>query len=88
MFIALLNYLSDPSTTQQLNLLSRDIRVAFVVGTIIFTSVSATIVGVQMRRKIRRDLGRKATDLDLTSIDTWMKVDEAEERNQAKKPLG
>jgi len=45
------------------------------------TTVSAWITGIQMRRKIRRDLGRKATDADLTSIDTWMKVDEVEERS-------
>jgi hypothetical protein len=44
-------------------------------------AVSAWITGIQMRRKIRRDLGRKATDADLTSIDTWMKVDEVEHRN-------
>jgi hypothetical protein len=40
------------------------------------TTVSAWIAGIQMRRKIKRDLGRKTTDADLTSIDTWMKVDE------------
>jgi hypothetical protein len=42
---------------------------------IIISVVSAWITGVRMRRKIRQDLGRKATDADLTSIDTWMKVD-------------
>jgi hypothetical protein len=36
-----------------------------------------------MRRKIKRALGRKATEADLASIDTWIKVDEVEE----KKPL-
>jgi hypothetical protein len=35
-----------------------------------------------MRRKIRRNLGRKATDEDLTSIDTWMKVDKVEQQNK------
>jgi hypothetical protein len=41
-----------------------------------------------MRRKIKSDLGREATDADLTSIETWMKVEEAEERNREKKPIG
>jgi hypothetical protein len=50
------------------------------------TTVSAWIAGIQMRRKIKRDLGRKATDADLTSIDTWMKVDEVEQRNGRTKP--
>jgi hypothetical protein len=54
--------------------------------TIIATSVSAWIIGIQMRRKIRRDLGRKATDADLTSINTWMKVDEIEQRSKRDKP--
>lgn len=55
---------------------------------IIYSSVSAWIIGVRMRRKIKRDLGREATDADLTSINTWMKVEEAEERNRKNKPLG
>jgi hypothetical protein len=50
------------------------------------TTVSAWIAGIQMRRKIKRDLGRKATDADLASIDTWMKVDEVEQRNGRTKP--
>jgi len=57
-------------------------------GTVIIISVvSAWITGVRMRRKIRKDLGRKATNLDLTSIDTWMKVDEVEERKKGNRPL-
>ena len=39
-----------------------------------------------MRLKIRKDLGRKATKADFTSIDTWMKVDEVEQRNGSDKP--
>lgn len=51
-------------------------------------AISTWIVGVQMKRKIRKDLGRKATDADLSSIDTWMKVDEVEEKKESTKPLG
>lgn len=54
---------------------------------IIISVVSAWITGIRMRRKIRKDLGRKATDADLTSIATWMKVDEAEERKKRNSPL-
>src|SRR5271169_1855552 len=63
-------------------------RYEFVTVIIIYSSVSAWIIGVRMRRKIKRDLGRKATEADLTSIDTWMEVDAAEERKKEKKPLG
>ena len=51
----------------------------------IITIVSAWITGIRMKRKIRKDLGRKATEEDLTSIDTWMKVDEVEQRKKVKK---
>jgi hypothetical protein len=54
---------------------------------IIIPVVSAWITGVRMRIKIRKDLGRKATEADLTSIDTWMKVDETEQRNKRNSPL-
>ena len=53
----------------------------------IVETVWAWIAGIQMRLKIRRDLGRKATEADLTSIDTWIKVDEAEQQNERNGPL-
>ena len=55
---------------------------------ILFSSVSSWIAGVEMRRKIKKDLGRDATDADLTSIDTWMKVEDIERTNNDKNPLG
>jgi len=63
-------------------------RYELIAVVIIYLSVSAWIIGIRMRRNIERDLGRKATEADLTSIDTWMEVDAAEERNKEKKPLG
>jgi hypothetical protein len=51
------------------------------------TTISAWIVALRMRRRIRRALGRKATDAELTSISTWMKVKEEEERTAKYKPL-
>jgi hypothetical protein len=44
------------------------------------TVISSWIIGIQMRGKIKRDLGRRANKRDLTSIETWMKVDEVEEK--------
>jgi hypothetical protein len=66
-----------------LSLRPRDIVV--LIG--IWTAITAWIIGIRMRRKIRRDLGRKATDTDLTSIDTWMKVDEVEEEKRRTESL-
>lgn len=58
-----------------------EIRLIIAVVTI----VSAWITGIRMRRRIKRALGRKATKGDLTSIDTWMKVEEKEAKKG--KPL-
>jgi hypothetical protein len=45
----------------------------------IFTAISAWITGVRMRRRIRRALGKTATDAELVSLNTWMQVHKAEE---------
>jgi hypothetical protein len=58
-----------------------------LVFPIVVALVSVWLTGIQMRWRIRKDLGRKATSADLTSIDTWMKVNEIEERNEQHKPL-
>lgn len=63
-----------------------DLLIALIIAGVM--AISTWIVGVQMKRKIRKDLGRKATDADLSSIDTWMKVDEVEEKKESTKPLG
>lgn len=63
-----------------------DLVIALIIAGV--TAISTWIVGVQMKRKIRKDLGRKATDADLSSIHTWMKVDEVEEKKESTKPLG
>lgn len=47
---------------------------------IIITVISCWITGVRMRRRIRKDLGKAPKESDLCSIETWMKVDEVEER--------
>jgi hypothetical protein len=44
------------------------------------TAVAAWITAIKMRRRIKRALGSEASKGQLTSIATWMKVDEAEER--------
>lgn len=54
----------------------------------VVTAISFWIIGVQMKRKIKKDLGRKATDTDLIAIETWMKVDAVEEKKEQTKPLG
>jgi len=62
-------------------------KLIILIIVVAFSVISTWVVGIQMRRKIKKDLGRKATDSDLTSIDTWMKVEEVEEKNAKDKPL-
>ena len=52
--------------------------VALVV--IVFTTISAWIMGIRMRRRARRALGRDVSRGELTSINVWMDVQDAEER--------
>lgn len=55
----------------------------FMVG----TTVSGWIVAVRMRRRMKKSLGRNATDLDLVSLNTWMRVDETEQKNRQSHPI-
>lgn len=54
------------------------LTVSLVIALI--TIVSSWIIGFRMRRRIKKDLGRRANQRDLTSMETWMKVDEIEEK--------
>ena len=50
-------------------------------------TISGWIVGIRMRRRMKKSLGRKATDLDLVSLKTWMRVDETEQRDEESRPI-
>jgi hypothetical protein len=49
-------------------------------------TISTWVVTVRMRRRMRKSLGRNATDLELVSLRTWMQVDELEQRAEESKP--
>jgi len=54
----------------------------YLTGVAIATAISAWIVGVKMRRRMKRSLGRDVSDGELTSISSWMRVEDEEERNR------
>ncbi len=55
--------------------------VALVV--IAVTAITSWILGVRMRRRIKRTLGiRPTNEMELTSLKTWMDVENAEEKNR------
>jgi len=52
-----------------------------VIG--ITTAITSWILGMRMRRRIKRALGVDVqSESELTSINTWMKVADAEERSK------
>jgi hypothetical protein len=59
-------------------------RILYLIVFLIGSTISAWIAAYKMKRKIRKTLGRSASDTELTSLNTWMQVEEKERR----KPLG
>jgi len=49
---------------------------------VIALTVSGWIVTKQVRRRMQKSLGRKPADLELASLNTWMRVEEAEQRDK------
>jgi len=54
----------------------------FEFGAVIAVTLSGWIVTRQVRRRMTKSLGRSATDLELASLKTWMRVEETEQREK------
>jgi hypothetical protein len=61
------------------------VKLFWIIGIIIVTTISGWIAGVRMRRTVRRTLHKEVADAELTSLSLWMKVEDAEERNRGGK---
>jgi hypothetical protein len=59
----------------------------YVLAAVIAATVSGWIVTVQVRRRMKKSLGRSATDLELASLKTWMRVKETEQREEESRPI-
>ena len=57
------------------------------VAKAIWLTVSGWIVSLLARRRMKKSLGRKATDLELASLKTWMRVEETEQRKKESVPI-
>ena len=53
----------------------------------LWITVSGWVVTLRARRRMKKSLGRRATDLDLASLKTWMRVEEAEQREEETRPI-
>jgi hypothetical protein len=56
------------------------VALLYALVVLIVSAISSAIIAIKMRRKIRKDLGRNASDSDLADINTWIEVDKAEEK--------
>ena len=54
---------------------------------VIAVTVSAWIVTRQVRRRMGKSLGKTPSDLELASLNTWMRVKEAEQREEESSPF-
>jgi len=62
------------------------IKVVGGLVVIAVTTITSWILGVRMRRRIKRTLGITPTnEMELTSLKTWMKVENVEEKNRGGK---
>ncbi len=55
--------------------------------TAIWLTVSGWIVTLRARRRMKKSMGRSATDLELASLKTWMKVEEREQQEKESGPI-
>jgi hypothetical protein len=62
-----------------------DTLVEFVA--VIALTISGWIVTRQVQRRMKKSLGRSATDLELASLKTWMKVEEREQQEKESDPI-
>ena len=53
----------------------------------IWLTVSGWIVSLRARHRMKKSLRRKATDLEMASLTTWMKVEETEQREEESGPI-
>jgi hypothetical protein len=62
------------------------IKVVAGLVVIAVTTITSWILGVRMRRRIKRTLGITPTnEMELTSLKTWMNVENVEEKNRGGK---
>jgi hypothetical protein len=58
------------------------IETLIAIAGLIALTVSGWIVTARVRHRMGKSLGKTPTDLELASLKTWMKVDEAEKQEK------
>ena len=60
----------------------------FVLVIVVVSTITGWILTAAARRRMRRALGREVSGSELTSINTWMKVHEAERSGKVAEETG
>jgi len=60
----------------------------FIFVGMIAAAISGWIITGQVQQRMKKTLGRKATDLELASLRTWMEVENEEKLREAVKLTG
>jgi hypothetical protein len=58
----------------------------YAIICIIVTTITGWIATVRTKRKMGKALGRKVNDLELTSLSTWIDVENQEDKRQGVTP--
>jgi hypothetical protein len=62
------------------------IKIVAGLVVIVVSTITSWILGVRMRRRIKKTLGiTPANEMELTSLKTWMNVENVEEKNRGGK---
>jgi hypothetical protein len=61
-------------------------KILIGLAVIVVATITSWILGVRMRRRIKRALGVEVkNEMELTSLKTWMAVESEEEKNRSGK---
>jgi hypothetical protein len=72
---------SKPSERGRIGMKDRRVNGIVALVTIVASNLWAWILGLRMRGRIQRALGKDAkTEMELTSLNTWINVEDEEER--------
>jgi hypothetical protein len=65
-----------------------DLKILFYAGFIIITTIAAWVTAYRMRKKMKKALGRNLSEVELTSINAWMRVAESEKNAKEERDGG
>jgi hypothetical protein len=62
-------------------------RLLFYLLLVIWGAIASWIVAHRMRQRIQKALHKDVSDIELTSLNTWMQVDKKEKQDEASKAI-